>query len=467
MRRLPIRWQVTLTFALVLAVVLGAVGAFLYLRFEADLHQTIDNGLRSRADEVSGAVRRPGAPLGGASRGRLIEEEESFAQVLSLDGRVIDGTRTARRRLLDAGELRRARSASIFTELGAAGPDAQPARLLAVPVRTGTTKVVIVVGASLEDSRDSLRTLRVLEIVGLLAALLLASAAGYWVSGLALRPVEAMRRRAEAISGEPGRRLPVPPVDDEVGRLGTTLNAMLDRLDEALAAQREALAKERRFVADASHELRTPLTVLRSEIEVALLRERTPQEMRAALVSTGEEAERLSRLAEDLLVLARADEGALPIRPESVEVGALLEKVAGRRRGEAEAAGRAIGVEAPANLTVEADPLRLEQAVSNLLDNAIGHGGGDVEVNAREDEGFVQIAVRDHGAGFPPDFLGRAFERFARPDSGRVGGGVGLGLAIAAAVAAAHGGSATAANAAPGARVTLMVPARLTVSSST
>jgi signal transduction histidine kinase len=284
-------------------------------------------------------------------------------------------------------------------------------------------------------------------VAGLGAALLLASAAGYWVAGLALRPVEAMRRQAEEISGEPGRRLPVPPVDDELGRLGATLNAMLARLEQALAA-------ERRFVADASHELRTPLTVLKSELDVALLRERTPAELRAALGSAGEEADRLVLLAEDLLVLARADEGRLPLRREAVRVRDLLETAA-RRAG----TGPAITVDAPADLTVLADPLRLGQALANLVDNAVRHGGAPVELNASDGAGEVRIAVCDHGPGFPAGFAARAFERFSRPDAGRTGLGAGLGLAIVRAIAEAHGGSARVVARETGARVELVLPA--------
>ena len=210
--------------------------------------------------------------------------------------------------------------------------DGEPARLLAVPAGDE----VVVAGAALDDQEEALATLLALGGAALLAALLLGSAAGYWAAGIALRPVEAMRAGAEAITDTPDRRLPVPPVDDEIGRLGATLNAMLERLEEAAA-------KERRFVADASHELRTPLTILKSEIDVALATDRPAEELRAALASAGEEADRLTRLAEDLLVLARAGEGALPLAPEPVAVRGLLDDAAARNRRRGE-----ISVAAPA-----------------------------------------------------------------------------------------------------------------------
>ena len=434
MRRLPIRLQVTLAFAAALAVVLAAAGTFVYLRFEDELTRTVDAGLETRAAELRGS----GAGLGGARPG--LEAEESFALVLSRTGAVLDATPGAPDLRLSAAELRRA---PVFLERESATADGEPARLLAVPAGGD----VLVVGAALDDQHEALATLLVLGGLGLLAALLLGSAAGYWAAGLALRPVEAMRAEAEAIGGTPDRRLPVPPVDDEVGRLGATLNAMLARLQAASA-------KERRFVADASHELRTPLTILKSEIDVALAAERPAPELRAALASAGEEADRLIRLAEDLLVLARADEGELPLAPERLELRELLDGVAARNRLRGE-----ISVRAPAGLTVTADRERLLQALTNMLDNALRHGGAPVELSAEDGDGRVRIAVRDHGPGFPAGFADRAFERFARPDAGRSGDGAGLGLAIVDAIARAHGGSAAVAAADPGAVVTVTLPA--------
>ena len=441
MTRLPIRAQVTLAFAAALALVLLAAGAFVYLRFDDELQRTVDSGLRSRAAEVT-ALRASGSRLTTARSAALVEQEESFALVLSRSGKELDATPRAPDVKLDRQELRGGGPRFVDREHRAA--DGEPARLLVVPAGDE----LVVVGTALDDQREALAALLTLGGLGLAAALLLGSAAGYWVAGIALRPVEAMRAEAEAITGTPDRRLPVPPVADEIGRLGATLNAMLARVERSVA-------KERRFVADASHELRTPLTILKSEIDVALATQRSPAELRAALGSAGEEADRLIRLAEDLLVLARADEGKLAIAPEPVAVRELLDSVAARngRRGQ-------IAVDAPPGLTVEADRRRLLQAVTNMLDNALRHGDGPVELSAEDGDGTVRIGVRDHGPGFPAEFATRAFERFARPDAGRSGGGAGLGLAIVDAIARAHGGSAAAAPADPGALVTITLPAR-------
>ena len=197
-----------------------------------------------------------------------------------------------------------------------------------------------------EERDETLATLLTLLLVVGPIALLLASFAGYWLAGAALRPVEAMRRGAAEISASTsGHRLPLPPASDEVRRLGETLNAMLARLDDGLE-------RERRFVADAGHELRTPLAALRSELELALRQPRASQELVAALHSAAEEVERLVRLAENLLVLSRDGESGPPLQRTRVEVSDLLETVAGRFRRP----DRAIEVVVPAGSRARARP---------------------------------------------------------------------------------------------------------------
>ncbi len=313
---------------------------------------------------------------------------------------------------------------------------------------------VLVVGESLEDRDEALDGLLAQLVVILPLALLVSSVVGYVVAGAALRPVEVMRRRAAEISADtPERRLPLPRAHDEISRLGETLNAMLGRLDEGLA-------RERRFVADASHELRTPLATLQTELELATRRPRSQAELEGALRSAGEEVERLVSLAEDLLVLARLDDGDLAPRAERIGARELLENVARRQR--ATAAQRAVEVDAPDDLVVVGDRRRLELALANLVDNALRHGAGTVRMDARAADGVVVLKVSDGGTGFAPDFLPHAFERFSRPDAARSGGGAGLGMAIADAIAQAHGGTARAANAAGGgAAVWLELPSGL------
>jgi signal transduction histidine kinase len=309
------------------------------------------------------------------------------------------------------------------------------ARIIARPVKAGNRIVVVAVGGSTEDRDETLAGLRYAFLIGAPVALLLASGLGYLLAGRALAPVEAMRRRAGEITLErSGERLPLPRAEDEIHDLGQTLNTMLDRIEASLE-------RERVFVSDASHELRTPLANLRAELELANREGRSPDEMRAALRSAAEETERLTQLAEDLLVIARSDQGRLPIKREPTDLGTLLDRVRDRFSRRAEQAGRQISVDAN-DVAAEVDPLRLEQAVGNLVDNALRHGDGEVRLHAAMNGDDATVSVSDHGSGFPSGFADQAFERFTRADQGRTAGGAGLGLAIVQAIATAHGGEA-------------------------
>jgi two-component system OmpR family sensor kinase len=311
--------------------------------------------------------------------------------------------------------------------------------LLVVPEESGQT---IVVGASLEDRDDALAGLLAAFLVGGPIALALSTLLGYLLAGALLRPVERMRRRATEISTDtPGGRLPLPQARDEIFRLGETLNEMLGRLEAGMA-------RERRFVADASHELRTPLALLRTELELARRRSRSPQELGAAVDSAAEEVDRLVRLAEDLLVLARADERGLALQREPIDVRELLETVAGRFGDELE-------VSASDDETIVGDRVFLEQALGNLVDNARRHGAGTIRLEAERSDGRLLLHVHGEGPGFPAELLPHAFDRFTRADEARERGGAGLGLAIVATIARAHGGTARAADS----TVTIELPA--------
>ena len=248
-----------------------------------------------------------------------------------------------------------------------------------------------------------------------------------------------MRRRAADISASSlDDRLPVPQTQDEVSRLGETLNEMLTRIADGLV-------RERRFVADASHELRTPLALLKTELELALRHGRSREELEAAIRAAAEDTERLSRIADDLLLLARAEQGRVPIQREPVDVSDVLETVAERFRPRAELEGRSVSVEPGDPLVVSGDRLLLEQALGNLVDNAFHHGSGEVRLSASRQNGTAELHVLDSGKGFPPGFLHRAFEPFSRAQKVDTDGS-GLGLAIVQTIADAHDGTARAAN---------------------
>ena len=436
-----------------MAIVLAATGLFLYLRFKAELDASLEQGLRSRADEASALLAGGASSLDDAQIGRLAEQDESFTQVVDAGDDVVIGTPpVGRRRVLSRGELAQARRRPLFLDSAPPPGLEGVVRVLARAADDGSARV-IVVGASRDDRDEALASLVTVLATGGPVALLLASLAGYGLASAALRPVEAMRRRAAEISRlDTGDRLPVPGAGDELTRLGDTLNAMLARLERSLE-------RERGFVASASHELRTPLALLKGELELALRDGRSAAELREAIASAAEESDRLVRLAEDLLVLARADDGRLPVRAEPLPVDELLETVARRFSRRAEEAGRRLTVDAPAGVGVSADRLRAEQALSNLVDNALRHGEGPVTLAAEVSAGCVRLHVRDEGAGFAPDLLETAFERFTRGDRARARGGTGLGLAIVDAVAGAHGGRAGVSPRPAGADVWIELPA--------
>ena len=425
MSRLPIRLRLTATFAVAMVIVLVGAGLFVYLRLKSDLNESVTAGLQTRAAAV--------AASGQASAGAAGDGEEGFGQVLDADGRVLDGAGGQRDPALSPAERERVEGGGeLLVERPVPGVEGTT-RVLA---RARTGSEVVVVGQSLDDRDETLASLVTSFVFGGPIAVLLASLLGYLLAAAGLRPVEAMRRRAGEISlGNEQERLPLPPARDEIRRLGETLNEMLDRL-------RRSFERERRFVADASHELRTPVAVIKAELEGALRAGRHDPQVREALVAAVEECDGLAQLAEDLLVVARSGDGELPVRPESLPVDALLAGVGQRFEDRARERGRSIRVDAPGGLHVEADELRMRQALGNLVDNALRYGEGEILLRSRNSQQGVCLEVSDAGGGFGPDIADRAFERFARGDGARTRGGAGLGLSIVRAIAEAHGGSA-------------------------
>jgi len=437
--RLPIRLRLTLVFAVIMAVVLLLAGWLVYARVSTNLDNALDEQLRSRAQDVSALVRREGSLK--STHGTLIERGETFAELLNMNGSVIDATSLVGRKPLLPPELARTLRGPVFINRSSVPGLDEPARMLALPVQRGQSRLVLVVGATRANRTETLLSLRNAFLIGGPLALILASLAVYGIAGAALRPIEAMRRRAADISASSLEdRLPVPPGGDEVSRLGETLNEMLTRIGDGLA-------RERRFVADASHELRTPLALLKTQLELALRHSRSTEELEAAIRGAAEDTERLSRLADDLLLLARAEQGRVPLRREPVDVADVLETVAGRFQSRAVSERRDLSVTTDDDpLVVSADRPLLEQALANMVDNAFTHGAGRVTLTAEPRNGSAELHVLDEGAGFPADFLAHAFERFSRAQK-TTAEGSGLGLAIVETIAEAHDGRAGAANA--------------------
>jgi signal transduction histidine kinase len=435
-----------------MVLVLAAAGAFVYVQLRADLTESIDTTLRSRIDDLAASVQRSGNRPPELAPGTGIDPEEGFTQLIGANGELVDRAGGASRPALTPDETREASPEPRIRERRVPGIEGTT-RMLDRRVSAGSTSYVVVVGSTLEERGETLSGVITSFAIGGPIAVLVASGLGYMLASAGLAPVEAMRRRAERVSlSRAGERLPLPGAQDEIRRLGETLNDMLGRLESSFE-------RERRFVADASHELRTPLSVLKTELESALRRAGDDPERRESLLAALEETDHLAQLADDLLLLAQAGEGRLSVKRAEVNLGELLEQARDRFADRARERRREIRVDAPAALVAELDPLRLRQALGNLVDNALRYGEGDIALTARRDGDGIEIEVADHGQGFPSELAARAFERFARGDEGRTRGGSGLGLAIVRAIAEAHGGTAAIASRdRPGATVTMRLP---------
>jgi len=440
--RLPLRWKLTLVFGASLAVVLTAVGVFLYSRLAADLDLALERDLRARSAQISSLLMDLGASDLPQAATPVLEPDERFAQILRPDGSVVSASAHPEVRLLSDEQLSAASRGELLLDRPGDGAISESLRLLATPVRARDQKVIVLVSSSLDERNEALSTLWELEIVGLGAALAAACAVGYLVARSALRPVEQLRRRAADLTGERLTHrdpLPVSHLDDELGRLARTLNAMLNRIGDAQQSERDSVERERRFLAEASHQLRTPLAIIKGEVELAVSGPDDPAGLRAALVSTGQEADRLSALADQLLTVMAGGEQRLAVHREPLTIAPVLTAMADAQRRRAAADGRTIAVNAPPDLELDGDRFRLEQLVDCLLDNALLHGAGDIEVSAMRTATGARIVVRDGGRGFSGELAATAFERFRRDSRST---GAGLGLAIVQAIAEAHGGSA-------------------------
>lgn len=397
MSRLSTRARLTAAFAAATLLMLVGASWFVYARLRADLDDRIDALLRARS--AAAGELALGAGLGGVA---IEDPEESFVQLLGADGALLDHGGGGRYAAVGGAVVADATVDGSIVEDGIAGIDGR-ARLL---VRRLDDGHVLIVGESLRDREEALGSVVDSFAVGGAAAISLHQA---------------------------DEGLPLPAAEDEIRRLGVTLNEMLARMQASY--EREA-----RFVADASHELRTPIAVVKTELDGALRAGDFGPRTRDALLAAVEECDRLVQLAQDLLVLAKADGGRIPLRSELIDLEALLVRVRDRFADRAAERARSIDLELDGTSVLVADPERIRQALQNLVENALRHGKGTVTLRALDVPGGVVLEVSDEGRDLPVEFTPLAFERFTRAD--RTRDGVGLGLAIVAAIVAAHGGSA-------------------------
>jgi heavy metal sensor kinase len=420
----------------------AALAAFVVTSLRSDLTSALDRSLSQGAVQIAQGYEAEGAPEfrdkaltvlpGPVRRG-------SGAQILDPSGPVVlsEGDPVTEAPVADRSRLRAVTPGHVVIFDVRAGTPSEHLRAVALPVTRHGQRQVLVVVESLAAIDHAVHRVLVLLLVGSAGALALVALGGWWIARKALMPVERMTVRAERIGVAEIRdqRIAVPRVRDELSHLARTLNAMLDRLQEGVQARE-------RLIADASHELRAPLAAMRSELEVSLRHDELPDDARAVLASARDEVVRMGSIVENLLTLARVDEGRLELLVAPQDLREVVARAMRAYGQAADTAGVELVVEGDAGL-VEGDGDRLQQVVSNLVDNAIRHApsGSRVLVSLWRSETEAGITVSDEGPGVPADERDRIFERFARQDRSRPrAAGAGLGLAISKEIVSAHGG---------------------------
>jgi heavy metal sensor kinase len=436
--KLPIRARLTAWYAVLLAVIIVALGAFVVLRLRSELRATIDREVRASSGQITKGYAVEGAQEFRDVSRTVLPRGHSASQVLDPRGRVLvtHGDLVAAEPMV--GEKARANALAGKPSLLTVtlGRDRQRFRAMVSAVqRRGQTRLVVV-SESLQGADQSAHRVLVLLLLAGPAALLATALGGWVLARKALLPVARMTSNAEQIGIDRlHERIAVPDTADELNHLAVTLNAMLDRLEQGVK-------EKHRLVADASHELRTPLAAMRSELDVSLRADHLTPEATAVLESAREEVDKMTRTVANLLTLARVDEGRLGLLTTRVNLREEVEAAIGPLQTLAASKQLQLDVNGE-YCTARADPQRLHQVLTNLIENAIKfvEPGGEVQVSTWQRNREVGVTVKDNGPGIPADARARIFDRFYRADDARGwGGGSGLGLSICREIAAAHGG---------------------------
>ncbi|MDO8612018.1 MAG: heavy metal sensor histidine kinase [Dehalococcoidia bacterium] len=436
-----LRLRLTLWYVLLLAIILAAFSAGIYLTLRHNLNDSLDDSIRNRANVLLDVLRyEDGRPtLAGVVSPSDPNEGESFVRVFDASGGVtFDSSTSAGEVAFDRSAVESALSGETRSRNVSTGDESFRVRTLPIE-QGGRISGVLEVGESRGDVSDTLRILLVILAVAYPLTLAVASFGGVFLAGRALSPIDRLTGLARRISAEDlSQRLDLKLPDDEVGRLARTFDEMIARLDAAFRRQRE-------FTADASHELRTPLTAIKGQVEVALGKPRDADSYREVLQVVNEEVDRMIRLVGSLLTLARADAGQIPIASEAVNLPELVAAAVEQARPAMERRDVELHLEPGPAVTLQADEDLLLQLLLNLLDNAgkYTRPGGRVTVGWAVGDGQAEVWVRDTGVGIAPEHLPHIFDRFYRVDKARsrAEGGSGLGLSICRWIAEAHGGS--------------------------
>lgn len=450
MRR-SLRFELASRYAAAVALGIALVAAIGYFALRGALDRQIDASLLSVAsiqassvtDDPTGAMRFHEWDM-TAEEAFSLGDLNRYAQIWSESGESLQRSRYLSGDLpLDPVALEKAVGGEITWHEGRL--DGRHVRSVFYPLgRLGSSheRHILQVAAPLSARDRTMRTAG-LFLLGIVLLVSLGSFAGsWWLAGKTVRPVREIIGQAERIGGsQPGERISAYAETREFASLVQVLNKMLSRIDDAFEGQR-------RFTADASHELRSPLTALRGELELALRRERSPEEYRRVIASSLEEAVRLSDLTEDLLTLARSDAGVMTLRRETVNLGERVTAALERLRGRMDDKSLTSSVSIETGAEGLFDLKLIDQLLWNLLDNAVKycHETGSIHVSVASDGSDLTLEIADTGPGIPDEELERVFDRFSRVDDAHSAAGTGLGLSIVQAIAQAHGGDVTATN---------------------
>ncbi len=426
-----IRFRLTVWYLLVIAVLLACFGVASYIMLSYQLHRNLNESIRSRAMEIESGLKIEGGAvtIAGEPNDLVLIYDSSGALILKIGPSV---TFTGVGRLVPDALLGQSGFATGIT------PEGQEIRLYASPhTILPDTRVAVVIGRPETEIETALSNVK--SILGLSAfvAICLAAVGGSVLANRALYPVFTMTGTAEDI-GESNlsRRLAIHG-EDELGKLGATLNRMIARLETAFNRQRQSAA-------DASHELRTPLSVIQAEATLALAKERTAEEYRKSLEVVSQEVEYMTTMLGNLLLMARSEAGQDPFHFEKVSLKELLTELSATAQLLAREKGLEFKLDSLGNVNVEGDRVKLKQLFLNLLDNAVRYtpAGGSVVASLSSNGDFAIVSISDTGIGIPEEQRLLIFERFYRVDKARsrAQGGAGLGLAIAKHIVDSHGG---------------------------
>jgi heavy metal sensor kinase len=431
-----VRARLTLWYTAILALVLIIFSAVSYVLLARAIRAENDAALADTAHEFAAAF-----DPADRSRGRdvLLDFRYSDRQILVLSskGEVVAGSNKI-------GPEERARIQS-FIRAGGTGLDTIPGgeesdgiRIIATPINVVGTRYTVVVARDLSEQADRLESAAHAVFFGIPLALIVAAAGGYLLARKSFAPVTTMSLKARQIGAETlDERIEIGNERDELGFLAATLNGLLERLQLAFESQR-------RFMADASHELRTPIAIIQGEADVALARDRDAADYRESIEVMQRAARKLTRIVQNLFLLARGDAGRYPISMSRFYVGEVVADCIRGMRSVAQARGVALSCSAPEDIVIVADEELIHRLVLNLVENAVKftQSGGTVHVDVRDGDGNCTIRVADTGSGIAPADQSRIFERFFRGDRARPqdAGGAGLGLPIARWITEVHGG---------------------------